>query len=84
MVIFNQKKHKVAQAGGFVQFWTFEQKHALFHRQSLKARALTGSIPRTVFFFKACAFRRWGTPVWYRQWSAKIATVHATAWHLFN
>jgi hypothetical protein len=38
---FGREKNKVASAGGFVTFWRFSQKHALFQRLPLRARAST-------------------------------------------
>jgi hypothetical protein len=45
-----QGKREVAQAGGFVKFWLFSQKLALFHRLLLKACALNGLINTLGFY----------------------------------
>ncbi len=38
------EKHEIAGAGGFVKFWTFSQKRALFHRLPLRARTSNGPV----------------------------------------
>ncbi len=53
LVILNPKstRHEVARAGGFVKFWRFLQKRALFHRLPRRARA-SNCTRHTLGFYK--------------------------------